>query len=217
MTSPRLYSVGHSNHELARLLQLLKGAEVTAVADVRSVPFSARCPQFNGPELERTLKQGGFAYFFLGEELGGRPRDPDLYDEEGHLDYERVRKTFALQQGLDRLCQVLERFAVAMLCSEEDPLDCHRALLIAPAMLERGIEPSHIRADGSLQSTAEFEDRLLAETKVGTGILDGLFAATMGVEERQRLLAEAYRLRALRKAFRVRPDQRSSHAVGGED
>src|SRR5438132_10322 len=89
----RLFSLGHSNHEWGRFLDLLRAAGVTAVADVRSQPASPRCPHFNRAELERTLRDRDLAYAFLGNELGGRPRQPSLYDGEGRADYERVRKT----------------------------------------------------------------------------------------------------------------------------
>jgi uncharacterized protein (DUF488 family) len=206
LAQTRLFSIGHSNHELARLIALFRNAGVTAVADVRSQPFSQRCPQFNRPDLARELAQQEIAYAYLGEQLGGRPANQSLYDIDGRVDYERVRKLPAFQQGLDRLCQGLESFAVAMLCSEEDPLVCHRGLMIAPALVERGLRPVHIRGSGVHETSSEFEDRLLAETKVGVGIFDGLFAGTITESERERLLAEAYRIQARRKGFRLRLD-----------
>src|SRR5262249_45107124 len=98
----------------------------------------------------------------------------------------------------------VEKYCVVLLCSEEDPLVCHRGLMITPAVVEQGIAPVHLRGDGSQESMAEFEERLLTETKVGEGILDGLFAATLTRQDRQRLLDEAYRVQARRKAFRLR-------------
>jgi uncharacterized protein (DUF488 family) len=203
----QLLSIGHSNHELPHFMQLLHGAGVTAVADVRSQPFSRRHPEYNRQELARQLKQQGIAYVFLGEKLGGRPSDSELYDDAGRVNYERVRATTAFCQGLDRLVGALARYRVVMLCSEEDPLDCHRGLMIAPALVERDIEPAHIRADGSVETTAAMEDRLLADTRVGKGIVDGLFAGQLGAEERQQLLHEAYRLMAQRKAFRLQAQE----------
>jgi hypothetical protein len=202
----RLLSIGHSNHEPTDLLRLLRSAGVTAVADVRSQPFSPRYPHFNRPELERGLRQYGLGYAFLGDLLGGRPQQPSLYDADGRVNYERVRATARFQRGLDQLLAALEDFTVAMLCAEEDPLDCHRGLMIGPALVERGIAPAHLRADGSVETTAKLEDRLLAITKVGDGILDGLFACTLTGEERRQLLAEAYHLQARRKAFRLRAE-----------
>jgi uncharacterized protein (DUF488 family) len=204
--SPRLFSIGHSHHELVDLVRLLQAAAVTAVADVRSSPFSQRQPQFNRPELADGLKRHGIAYWFLGDLLGGRPQQPSLYDADGRVDFERVRATPWFRQGLERLIQGLDQFTLAMLCAEEDPLDCHRGLMIAPALKEQGIAPVHLRGNGLIETTADLETRLLAETKVGEGILDGLFAAMVSAEERGQLLAEAYRRMARRKAFRRRPE-----------
>src|SRR5262249_2133469 len=130
----------------------------------------------------------------------------DLYDDAGRVDYERVRQTETFRQGLERLIRGLDRYAVALLCSEADPLDCHRGLMITPALGGRGLAPVHLRKDGTAETTAEMEQRLLAETGVGAGILDGLFAASVTVEERRRFLAEAYRDMARRKGFRLRSD-----------
>ena len=95
---PRLLTVGHSTHDLEHFLKLVEGAGVTAVADVRSHPHSRRQPHFNGPELAAALRSRGMVYIFLGASLGGRPDDPELYDE-GRVDYERVRATEAFRQG----------------------------------------------------------------------------------------------------------------------
>jgi hypothetical protein len=99
---------------------------------------------------------------------------------------------------------LLDRHAVALLCAEEDPLDCHRGLMITPALRERGLAPIHLRGDGSSETTAEMEKRLAAETKAGAGILDGLFADLLSGEERRTFLEDAYRIMSRRKAFRVR-------------
>ncbi|HZU36324.1 MAG TPA: DUF488 domain-containing protein [Gemmataceae bacterium] len=203
MTSARLYSIGHSNHDMARLLDLLRAAGVTAVADVRSQPFSRYSSHFNRPELERALRAADLGYAFLGDLLGGRPTDMSVYDASGQVNYERVRATAWFQQGLEKLLRGSEDFVVAMLCAEEDPLVCHRALMIGPALVECGQAPCHIRGDGELETTAEMEERLLRETGVGVGILDGLFADTVDAAERARLLVEAYQEQARRKAYRL--------------
>ena len=203
---PRLLSVGHSNHDLDFFLALLRRGGVDAVADVRSRPFSRRLPHFNGPALAAFLKAHGLAYVFLGDLLGGRPDDPEVYDAEGRVDYERVRGTDTFRRGLERLILGTERFVVAMLCSEEDPLDCHRGLMIAPALEEEGICPGHLRRDGAIESTAEMEKRLLETVRVEEGLLDGLFAPLLTEEDRRQTLAEAYRRMARRKAFQRPPE-----------
>jgi uncharacterized protein (DUF488 family) len=188
----RLFTVGHSNHQPDVLLGLLRGAGVTAVADVRSSPYSRRLPHFSRGPLEALLRHHGITYVFLGRELGGRPASPDLYGPEGRADYEHIRETEAFQGGVRRLLDGLGRYRIALLCGEEDPLDCHRGLMIAPALKDLGVPPVHIRRDGRLETMAEFEARLLEATKQGTLFPDGL--------------AEAYARMNKRKAFRLDRD-----------
>lgn len=202
----RLVSVGHSNHDWPAFVALLRRAGVTALADVRSSPYSRRYPDFNREPLAWGLREAGIAYVFLGDLLGGRPGQPSLYDEDGRVNYERVQRTEAFQRGLEQLMCARNGNTVAFLCSEEDPLHCHRGLMIAPALSERGFPPYHLRKDGSLESNEQMERRLLRETGVGVGLLDGLFEATMTEEERRSLLAEAYRCQARRKAYQLPPD-----------
>jgi uncharacterized protein (DUF488 family) len=202
----RFFTIGHSNHDFGHFVHLLQGAGITAVADVRSHPFSHRLPQFNRPELEYRLTQLDIAYAFLGHWLGGRPRQSSLYDAEGRVDYERVHATDAFRQGVAELCRAAGQHRVALLCAEEDPLDCHRGLMIAPALVAWGHTLAHLRANGQVETMLEMEDRLLAATGVGAGMVDGLFAALVSAEERRVYLAQAYRIQAGRKAFRLKSD-----------
>jgi uncharacterized protein (DUF488 family) len=185
----RLFTVGHSNHEPEVLLALLRGAGVTALADVRSSPYSRRLPHFSRSALEALLRGAGIAYVFLGRELGGRPAAAELYHPEGWADYERIRQTEVFKEGIERLLRGLERYRIALLCGEEDPLDCHRGLMITPALKEVSLSPLHIRRDGRLETTAEMEERLQEATGLG-----GLFAEG---------LADAYRVMNRKKAFRL--------------
>jgi uncharacterized protein (DUF488 family) len=68
-------TIGHSTHTWERFTTLLRGAGITAVADVRTSPYSRRCPHFNRDELRDHLRQDGVMYVFLGTELGGRPKE----------------------------------------------------------------------------------------------------------------------------------------------
>jgi uncharacterized protein (DUF488 family) len=211
--NPRLFTVGHSNQDLRSFLDLLERVGITAVADVRSHPHSRRLPHFSGPDLAVALRGRGLHYVFLGDLLGGRPDDPDLYDTDGRVDYERVRTTDLFKRGLHRLRDGMERFVVVLMCSEADPLDCHRGLMITPALVELGIFPEHIRLDGSVESTPDMEQRLLDEIGAEAPY-EGLFADEWTAEDQRRELACAYRAMARRKAFRRRPEDDRSWSDG---
>ncbi|HET7019845.1 MAG TPA: DUF488 domain-containing protein, partial [Xanthobacteraceae bacterium] len=66
-----LLTIGHSNLPAERFMALLTSAGVTAIADVRSVPFSRWCPWFSGKALAERLAGQRIAYVALGDALGG--------------------------------------------------------------------------------------------------------------------------------------------------
>lgn len=197
-----IYTVGHSNHTEEAFLHLLAQAQITALADVRSTPYSKRHSQFNREALQKLLQNAHVAYVFLGEQLGGRPWNPELYDEDGHIEYELVQQTDFFREGMDRLKEGMKRFTIAMMCAEADPLDCHRGLMITPALMREGIDVVHLHKDGNLESTAEMEQRLLKENGNAEGLLEGLFASMLSEEDRNDLVREAYRTRAQSKGYR---------------
>jgi uncharacterized protein (DUF488 family) len=156
MGQATVWTVGHSTHELPAFLTLLRGQGLEVIADVRSQPFSRRNPQFNRDNLRLAILEAGIQYVYLGLELGGRPPEPELYDNDGHVLYGGVARTKRFHSGIQRLQNGIDRFRVALLCSEEDPTDCHRRLLVSKVLAERGIAVVHLRGDGSVVHEKEF-------------------------------------------------------------
>ena len=155
---PWLFSIGHSNHELDHFLDLLRANEVDVLVDVRSWPRSGYSRHFDQAPLRRSLEAAGVRYLFLGVELGGRPDDLDCYDETGHVLYDRVAASAPFSAGIDRLLQGMSRYRVAMMCSEESPLECHRRLLVGRVLADRGVTVRHIRGDGHVEEEGELID-----------------------------------------------------------
>jgi uncharacterized protein (DUF488 family) len=168
---PTVFTIGHSNHSSEHFLALLRGAGITAVADVRSIPRSRRWPHFSRARIERWLADAGIAYVFLGAELGGKPADPALLRQE-RPDYELMAATPSFQAGLERVLDGAAHYRLALMCAEREPLDCHRFLLVSRHLRERAVL-RHILADGSIEPHAVSEDRLLKQTGVA---VDALFA-----------------------------------------
>lgn len=193
-------TIGHSSHSLEHFLALLRLASVTAVADVRSSPYSKHAPQFSRSELCAALRVNGLSYVFLGKELGGRPNEQLLY-RAGVADYETMAARKEFDEGLNRIIEGATTHRIALMCSERDPLDCHRCLLVGRALAERGVRVSHVLGDGGIMSHEQIEDRLLELSGRHSG---DLFAS------RSELLAAAYRERARKVAFVE--SQPSSHA-----
>ncbi len=185
-----IYTIGHSNHSARRFIDLLQGAGIDCVADVRSTPFSRRNPQFSQKALTASLKDAGIAYWFLGDALGARPKDPDCW-ENGKVSYARIAASAALQEAIHALIGESHAKRIALMCAEKEPLDCHRTILVGRALAQRDAELAHIHADGRVESHGALEQRLLHLAREQVDLLSNREAA----------LARAYDKRGRQMAF----------------
>ncbi len=147
----KILTIGASTMSVERLIELLKQHSVTAVADVRSVPASRFTPQFNEKPLHASLASSGIRYVFLGRELGARSSRPECY-VNGVVQYERLAQTPEFEKGVQRVLDGASRERVVLLCTEHDPLDCHRTILVSRVLVERGAEIDHIHTGGEIES-----------------------------------------------------------------
>jgi uncharacterized protein (DUF488 family) len=196
MSSFDVFSIGHSNIPQERFLAMLRDAGVSLIADVRTVPYSRFAPWFSQRQLAASLSRCGIGYAAMGDALGGRPHDQSLY-RDGVADYEKMASQPEFQAGLDHVVDAAARARVCILCAEREPLDCHRCLLTARHLGERGVAVGHIHHDGLIEPQATTEQRLLALDGQGEEQGCDLFAS--GQRDR---LAAAYRRRARAVAFR---------------
>lgn len=181
----RILTIGHSIQSLDRFVELLQRHDVTAVADVRSNPFSRRAPQFNRESLRSALHTHGIEYAFLGRELGARSNDPNCY-VDGQVQYLRLAETDLFRQGMDRLLTGMQTQRIVLMCAEKEPLDCHRALLVARRLTDKGVHVDHISADGSVESHEDTMLRLLDNLGMQPSLLqttDELIAKALAIQE----------------------------------
>jgi len=153
-----VFTIGHSNHPMTKFLDLLVNNSVGSIIDVRTNPFPTYATWFERGELERALGSADIRYVFLGHLLGGRPRDLCYYDDDGHVRYDLLAQSDTFAMGLTQLLSLAKSNLVAVMCSEENPGECHRRLLIGCVLREKGIEVRHLRGNGSIQTEAEVED-----------------------------------------------------------
>lgn len=155
-----IFTIGHSTQSSTQFLQRLKRHAITAVADVRSAPYSRHNPQFNREELRNTLKAEGIRYVFLGKELGARSDDECCYVND-KVQYRLLAQTNLFRAGIARVVEGAESFRIALMCAEKDPLDCHRTILVARELVKLGRNVKHILADGSLETHSHAMSRLI--------------------------------------------------------
>ena len=103
-----IYTIGHSDNSIEGFISLLKQHGITAVADVRSAPYSRFHPHFNKDSLSSSLEKENIAYVFLGKELGARPDDSACY-ENGRVDFERLAERAEFKIGLERILKGSEK------------------------------------------------------------------------------------------------------------
>lgn len=180
-----LFTIGHSSHTGDAFLALLRRHGVRAVVDVRSSPYSRHCPQFNRETLDAMLRAAAVGYVFLGKELGARPADPACY-EDGRISFARIAGSGAFLRGLDRLREIAAASRAAVMCSEKDPLDCHRAILLARRLHRLGVRVVHILGDGALEDHAAAERRLVRRLKVEPTLFDADDSGTSLIERAYR-------------------------------
>ena len=168
-------TVGHSNISWDEFAYALDQFDVGCIIDVRSSPRS-RWQHFNKPQLRVRLNRVGIAYVHLGDDLGGIPTS-------GPTDYATRRGTAAFTAAIETVLGTAARCRPALLCSEHDPLQCHRFSLIARHLNSLpDVRVSHIRHNGTLETHDEAEERLLALHKLSDDLLT----------DRSERLAEAY-------------------------
>ncbi len=171
-----LYTIGHSNLAPDDFLAALRQHNIMVLVDVRSAPYSRYVPHFSKDKLEAYLKANGVDYRFAGEFLGGQPKDETVYkhqvvpDEDTKrekflklVDYEAIMQRDWYRRGIQRLLEIVAEAVstqtqVAIMCSEGNPLECHRHHLITRSLIDPPVKVTdqevkvvHIVKDGNIE------------------------------------------------------------------
>jgi len=155
-----IFTIGYSSFSIQVFLNTLKGYNITAIADVRSQPYSRFKPEFNRENLKVELNKSNIAYVFLGKECGARIGDPKCFTD-GKVDYSLVAKNPTFNKGLERIKRGLEKFSIALMCAEKDPITCHRTILVCRSLLSVGIDVKNILSNGLVEKHKDSEQRLM--------------------------------------------------------
>jgi uncharacterized protein (DUF488 family) len=201
----QIYTVGHSSQSIESFIAHLQRHAVEVAADVRSQPYSARFPHFSRQFLEESLKAAGMRYVFLGRELGARRDEAQCY-VDGHASYDLIAKLPVFAAGIDRLLAGAQKYRIALMCAEQDPLTCHRTILVCRELKKHGASIRHICRGGVLEEHQQAEQRLIGE-ELGSADQPDMFAQANGFSQR---LEQAYAMRAGKIGYRQheRADER---------
>ena len=151
-----IHTIGHTNLDVLAFIDILKKAEIDYLVDIRSVPQSRFCPQFNKARIEAVLIENGISYAHEGASLGGRISDLDCYvhkkvpekktDFAKSIDYEILKTRPWFEAGIRRVIELAQGHKVVLMCMEEDPAKCHRTILVGRRLQDLGVELVHLRS-----------------------------------------------------------------------
>jgi uncharacterized protein (DUF488 family) len=192
-----LHTIGHSTHTIERFTELLSMHSISAIADVRSSPYSRYNPQFNREPLQNVLRRAGIEYEFLGRELGARTTAAECY-VDGKVKFDRLARTDLFRAGLDQLRGGIDSLNICLLCAEKDPIFCHRMILVCRAVRADGVRIRHILEDGGIEENSESEMRLRQEHHIAQS---DLFATD------EELVEKAYDLQGEKIAYTEKTDE----------
>ena len=217
MKTRQLFSVGHSNQSVEEFFQLLESKRIDCILDVRSMPYSKYTPQFNEEALKSWLNKHGVLYVPFGKHFGARRSDclketefvkKGIKEIKSQVNFELGVTTPNFLSGVERLNKALDQNRrVSLMCSEADPLGCHRFSFISRYFYDLGWDVQHIMRDENSGESITRSHRVLEEAmildyvkrnklkSVGGQMADSLFAdfGDGYTEEQQRI--DAYRLK----------------------
>ncbi|WP_237699008.1 DUF488 domain-containing protein [Caldicellulosiruptor obsidiansis] len=163
----------------------------------RTNPFSRFAPEYRKENLEKALEQANIKYIFLGNLLGGKPENPSFYTPEDYWDYSAIIQSMEFKEGINTLLNLAEKGTIALMCSEFDPAQCHRALIIGRYLLSfHNISVNHLMGKWVKVVQRELEESLIFEYFPQTSEQHSFFSD-------EELINKAYELQ-MKKIFNVK-------------
>ncbi|MBN7572750.1 MULTISPECIES: DUF488 family protein [Clostridium] len=198
-----IYTIGHSNYPVEKLIDMLKTYNIDTVVDIRGTPYSKYNVQYNKETIAETLKKEGFIYIYMAKELAAQRQDKKSYNKEGYSDFEKVIIEEDFLIGIERLktgCQ--KGYNIALLGAMQDPIRCHRSILVGRSLRENGFNVKHILDDYTLASQEKIEEKLLSKyfSNRNQITIDSLLGNEISEVE---MIKEGYRLANKEIGYRV--------------
>ena len=198
-----IYTIGHSNYKIEKLIDMLKYYNINCVVDIRGTPYSKYNVQFDKETIRYTLSKAGFIYIYMAKELAAKRINKQSYNEEGYSDFEKVIKENEFIEGIERLKNGCNKgYKIALLGAMQEPIRCHRSILVGRALRENGFNVKHILDDYSIASQEDIEQMLLDKyfSNRNQMTIDDLIGNSLSREE---MIEEGYRLANKEIGYRI--------------
>jgi len=153
-----LYTLGHSRHPIEAFIDLARRHDVDLIVDVRGQPYSRFNPQYNRERFKESLAKSNIDYIWFGDRLSGRPKDPRFRGPDSQLLWQKLMNSSGVREGIAEVLALTAKTRLALVCAEENPLSCHRRILLTPPLNDLGAEVLHIRGDGRIDPEDALRD-----------------------------------------------------------
>ncbi|WP_092921599.1 DUF488 domain-containing protein [Romboutsia hominis] len=190
----QVFAIGHSNYPIEKLIDILNQYNINCVVDIRETPYSRYNIQYNREDFCKTLRKEGFIYIYMGKEFGARRGSKESYNREGFADFEKVSKEDIFKKGIERIKDGCKKgYKIALLGAMQDPIRCHRSILVGRRLNENGINVKYILHEGDVAEQEDIENQLLDKyfSERNQITIDSLIGNSMSKED---MINEAYRL-----------------------
>lgn len=198
-----IYTIGHSNYPVEKLIDMLKHYNINTVVDIRGTPYSKYNVQYNKETIAQTLKERGFIYIYMAKEFAANRENKISYNNEGYSDFEKVITEKEFLKGIERLKTGCGKgYNIALLGAMQDPIRCHRSILVGRSLRENGFNVKHILDDYTLASQENIEESLLNKyfSNRNQLTIDSLLGNSLGEED---MIKQGYRLANKEIGYRV--------------
>lgn len=156
-----VFTIGYAGFQINDFVKTLKEKGVSLVIDVRSLPYSQYHADYNKENLSKILESNKIYYRNYTLEFGARQEERSYYPN-GYLDFDMFSKSKNFLTGVDKLKKSMQQnYTFALMCSEKDPMMCHRTILVARAFHSAGYNVVHLQPSGKTVTQADVEERLL--------------------------------------------------------
>ncbi|MDC4238698.1 DUF488 domain-containing protein [Clostridium tertium] len=198
-----IYTIGHSNYTVEKLIEMLRYYDINCVVDIRGTPYSKYNVQFDKETIKYTLTKAGFIYIYMAKELAAKRINKVSYNEEGYSDFEKVIHEEDFIKGIERLKDGCNKgYRIALLGAMQDPIRCHRSILVGRALKEFGFNVMHILDDYSTKDQDYINERVLDKYFPDRSqiTIDALLGNEMSIEE---MINEGYRMANKEIGYRI--------------
>ena len=157
-----IFTIGHSNYPVEKLIKMLKHFHIDCVVDIRGTPYSKYNIQYNKETIQYTLRTAGFIYIYMAKEFAAKRENKVSYNNEGYSDFEKVIREEDFLNGIRRLKAGCEKgYTIALLGAMQDPIRCHRSILVGRELINHGFNVKHILDDYSLASQKDIDEYII--------------------------------------------------------